>query len=136
MLDVHTPASNPRGEAGIILCNVQAMHPAALKMPLAAPASKEPDEIWTDKAVVPTAPTHQVRSKNTIREAYANAPSTPAKLPRAARSRPSRRKRLRISGGANPSALRRPTSLKRCSIPSLKNRVASKSAEATRKKLK
>jgi hypothetical protein len=88
------------------------------------------------KAVVPTAPTHQVRKPCMISSPYPIAPATPITAPTIESTRASPPNSFSIDRSPNPSARNNPTSVNRCSTPSLKNRAASSSAETTRKKLK
>ena len=67
---------------------------------------------------------------------YATAPAAPARQPATDSTSASHQNSRRTAAAGYPAAFRRPTSRSRCSIPSRKNRLASSSADTTRKKLK
>ncbi len=130
------PASKLRVDDLPSLLNVKNMQTTAAATPPSAPTTIHFHDTCKVNAVVPTASTHHVRSPCINNAAYAIAPTSPSKLPTTASNVPSVRNSRRILASENPIACNVPTSRARCSIPSLKNKVVSISAETTRKKLK
>ena len=96
-----------------------------------APAASDTGDTCSVSAVVPTAPTHQVRRPAIISAAVADGAGDAERAADARRARSPRRRtaaaRARV---VKPTARSRPTSRARCSTPSLKNSAASSSAES------
>src|SRR5215217_4871198 len=86
------------------LLNVKKMHTIAASTPPPAPTANHNHETCNRRSVVPTAPSHHVRSPYINNAAYAIAPINPNKLPIPASSVPSTKNSRLIPLSENPSA--------------------------------
>ncbi len=84
-----SPCNSVRADTRVTPRSVQAIASTAVTMPPAAPISSDVADGCSVSAVVPTAPTHHVRSPSMIAAAYPIAPATPIALPAIARYKPS-----------------------------------------------
>ena len=84
------------------------MHTTAASTPPTAPTTNHNHDTCSRRSVVPTAPTHHVRSPYINNAAYAIAPINPNKLPIPASSVPSTKNNRRIRTIGKPERLQRP----------------------------
>ena len=130
------PARRLRGDVALSARRLTAIATRAAMTPPAAPAPSVSGATCRLSRVVPTASTHQVRNPYMMTCAYPTAqtmPKSPATTPI---TMASRQNSDRSVWGENPNAWSTPISRTRCSTPNRKNRLASSTAETTRKKLK